>query len=121
MKKFILIYSALFLLIISSVSAAQFFETLYDVPVMKGLQEIPERALSFDLPDGRIAEAAALAQNTPEKDIMAFYDVSLFQMGWQEKAANIYVREGEELSISYDKSGSSLVVTFRLKPAENSK
>ena len=119
MKKFILIYSVLFLLSLSPVSATQFFETLYDVPVMEGLQEIPEMALSFDLPDGRIAEAGALASNTPQKDIMAFYDVSLFQMGWEEKAANIYVREGQKLSISYEKSGSSLIVTFRLRPAGN--
>ena len=122
MKKFILIYSAIFLLSIVPAPAAQFFETLYDVPVMDGLTEVPEMALSFDKPNGRIAEAAATSLSLSEDAIINFYKTSLFQMGWQfkEQALNhyIYHRESEELIIYVEKSDSSLLIRFLLQPQE---
>ena len=93
-----------------------FFDTLYDVPIMPGLEEVPEMAMSFDKPDGRISQAAATAPQVKEQDIMAFYAESLLQMGWQQKTADHYVRDGEELEISIEKTEASQMVHFLLKP-----
>lgn len=98
----------------------QFFETLYDVPVMEGLEEVPEMALSFDKPNGRIAEAGAVSDRVSPQEVGDFYTKSLVQMGWAlapaENTPLRYIREGEVLLISVDKSIGSLVVRYRLSP-----
>ncbi|MEM9470259.1 MAG: hypothetical protein AAF988_08865, partial [Pseudomonadota bacterium] len=85
-------------------AAERFFESLYDIPVKKGLVEISEEAVSFDKPEGRVALAAAYTTDGFE-DIAAFYQLALGQMGWQLKAQkdNIltFNRLTEILSISY--------------------
>lgn len=100
-----------------------FFETLYDVPVMQGLEEVPEMAISFDKPNGRIAEAGAVADNLSTPAILSFYKESLSQLGWTlsqgTKNETIYTREDEKLSISIDKLEVSLVVRFTLEPKES--
>lgn len=99
---------------------AHFFESLYDVPVMKGLEEIPELALSFDKPDGRISQAGAYANDLKKDDILAFYDISLAQMGWKRAKEGIYTRNTEKLEVFIrkvqEKQGSLLFVKFLLKP-----
>lgn len=100
----------------SYAAESMFFETLYDVPIMPGLEEVPEMAMSFDKPDGRISQAAAIARQIEERDIIAFYAESLSQMGWQQKTADHYVRDGEELEISIEKTDTSQMVHFLLKP-----
>ena len=100
----------------SYAAESMFFESLYDVPIMPGLEEVPEMAMSFDKPDGRISQAAAIAPQVERQDIMAFYQESLPQMGWQPSGHNHYVREGEELEISIEKTEASQIVRFLLKP-----
>lgn len=98
----------------------QFFETLYDVPVMEGIEEIPEMALSFDKVGGRIAEAGAIMSDLSDREVISFYNTSLAQMGWQRKQSSyapyIFTREGEKLSIFIDKSKASPVIRFLLQP-----
>ena len=119
----ILLYISAFLMLsISSLQAQdqQFFETLYDVPVMQGLEEVPDMALSFDKVGGRIAEAGAVTAILSDREVMSFYRASLEQMGWQQKEGvydpYVFTRENEKLSIFLDKSDSSLVVRFLLEP-----
>jgi hypothetical protein len=100
----------------SYAAETQFFESLYDVPIMPGLEELPEMAMSFDKPDGRISQAAAYSDTLKEDDIAAFYKQSLPQMGWDQKSQGTYVRDGEELKISVEKTGASQLVKFQLKP-----
>lgn len=112
----------------SSARAAElFFESLYDVPIMRGLEELPELALSFDKPDGRISQAGAIAApNLQEKDILAFYDQALSQMGWQKETKSSYYREFDKLTIDFktlspknqEKQDSLLLVKFSLEPLE---
>ena len=101
---------------------SQFFETLYDVPIMAGMEEIPEMALSFDKVNGRIAEAGAIADGLSDQAIISFYKQSLSQMGWKiqggVKAPYIFIRESEKLSIFIDKSGTSPIIRFLLQPVE---
>jgi hypothetical protein len=98
----------------------QFFETLYDVPIMKGMEELPEMALNFDKVGGRIAEAGAIAPDLSDREIMSFYKTALEQMGWQQIPLNFapykFTREGEELSIFLEKSDTSILVRFLLQP-----
>lgn len=93
-----------------------FFESLYDVPVMAGLEEVPEAGLNFDKVEGRIAHASAIAKNTSEADILSFYSQVLPQMGWYKKGADVFVREGEKLNIYFDKSIAYTNVQFSLQP-----
>lgn len=97
-----------------------FFESLYDIPVMPGLMEVPELAVSFDKPGGRIAEAGAMAGDMSDQEVLGFYDVALPQMGWQKKAVGSYQREGEQLRIVIEKkpakTGGSRLVRFSLNP-----
>lgn len=114
--------SAFFLILLApfSARASEFFETLYDVPVMEGMREVPDMAMSFDKPNGRIAEAGALIDGLSEAKIVEFYVIGLYQMGWVRIEAGTapykFTREGEELSIYIDKSDTSPIIRFLLQP-----
>jgi len=90
-----------------------FFETLYDVPVMQGLIEVPDMSLTFDKPNGRISQAGAQTSNLSKQDILGFYNESLAQLGWKTSAEGIYIREGETLVLSFE---GPKTVKFLLKP-----
>lgn len=96
---------------------SQFFETLYDVPVMPGMIELPEKALVFDKPSGRVAQAGAAAKSVPREAITAFYAETLPQLGWASTGPNSYVREGEKLVVSVGYAAGYQVVDFTLSPA----
>lgn len=99
-----------------------YFETLYDVPVLLDLKEISEEALSFDKPSGRIASASAYSELSSEGDILNRYNTALSQMGWQKQKRGAYTRKDELLIISFEKSNTSqgypLIVRFALNPQE---
>ncbi|MCI5059785.1 MAG: hypothetical protein MRY79_01800 [Alphaproteobacteria bacterium] len=106
-------------------SEPQFFEALYDVPVMSGLEELREQQSIFDTPEGRIVQVSAVSGVKSER-VFDFYGQTLPQMGWKLiKNANIssqkreqrYQREGEILQIFTEKSNSSGIVHFYLYPA----
>lgn len=90
-----------------------FFETLYDVPVMEGIIEIPDMALTFDKPNGRIAQAGAQFDRLSKSKILSFYAQILPQLGWRRLSEGRYSREGEDLVISFEQGG---IVKFLLKP-----
>ena len=101
-----------------------FFDSLYDIPVMPGLVEVPELSMSFDKPNGRISQAAAQYNDIAPSSIFVFYDQSLSQMGWQKTGQGRYKRESERLSISVgseaqnieENQGSAPLVRFLLQP-----
>ncbi len=97
--------------------SSDFFEALYDVPVMKGLQEIPAETMLFDKPDGRIAIVVAATKSLTAQDILTFYGQTLPQMGWSKINQNQYVRDGEQLVLDLEPSASLLAVRFTLSPA----
>lgn len=94
-----------------------FFEALYDVPVMPGLEEVKDQAMLFDKPDGRIASVVAASRNLSAADITRFYDDSLPQLGWKKTVQNQYVRGSDRLVMDLSKSPPLTVVHFTLSPA----
>ena len=94
----------------------RFFDSLYDIPLMPKMEEVPEMALSFDKPDGRISQAGGLVKQSSLQEIMSFYDRSLEQMGWYKKAQGQYAREGDKLDIFVEKSNTYYLVSFSLSP-----
>ncbi len=115
MKLFLFI-AALFLSIPAFAEQGRFFEALYDVPVMPGLEEVPGEAMLFDKPDGRIASVVAASQTLKPEDVSGFYGATLPQMGWQKTAQNQYVREDEQLSMEVVRNEPLTVVRFTLSP-----
>lgn len=95
---------------------AVFFETLYDVPVMPGLVELPEGALVFDKPSGRIAQAEAAGESVLAREIQGFYRESLPQLGWVEHSKGSYRREGEALTLEIREEEGFRIVHFTLSP-----
>ncbi len=94
----------------------RFFEALYDVPVMPGLQELPDQAMLFDKPDGRIASVVAASKTVGATDIARFYGETLPQMGWKKMAENQYVRAGDRLSMNIVRKPPLTLVHFTLSP-----
>ncbi len=98
------------------VETQQFFETMQDIPLMPGLYEMPEEAVIFDKPEGRIIESSAASETLKNEEIGAFYDQTLPQMGWQRIAPFSYVRQGESLKMRLEEQQGYSVVRFMVAP-----
>ena len=100
-----------------------FMSGFEDLPLMNGLKQSEDTALTFDSPGGRIIEAYAQSDEIEKQKIMDFYDKTLPQLGWtrlkkKSKSNSFsYIREGEELTISVD-DGTPATVRFELKTKE---
>ncbi len=94
-----------------------FFEALYDVPVMPGLQEFKDQAMLFDKPDGRIASVVAGSDTLRPEDVAGFYAETLPQLGWKKSVGNQYVRGGDQLSMDVTRKAPLTIVHFTLAPA----
>lgn len=95
-----------------------FFEALYDVPVMPGLEELHDQAMLFDKPDGRIASVTAASKTLSAAQVAGFYGETLPQMGWKKMSENQYVREGDRLSLEITKKAPLTIVHFTLEPVK---
>ncbi|BBK39978.1 hypothetical protein STAQ_50560 [Allostella sp. ATCC 35155] len=96
-------------------TATEFFvDGLEDVPLMTGLEALPDRSLVFDKPNGRIVESYA-AGAVRRGDVVRFYDETLPQLGWSGRSPT-YRREGEVLRLGFDGQDGALVVRFSLSP-----
>ena len=106
---------------LSGVAAAQgapgsaYVAGIPDLPLMPGLKELPESGLVFDKPGGRIVEAFAQGSMTPQS-VVAFYDKTLPQLGWQRAGRGSYLREGERLELDLGQDARGTMVHFRLLP-----
>ncbi|MCB9987777.1 MAG: hypothetical protein H6868_00420 [Rhodospirillales bacterium] len=96
--------------------APRFFEMLPDVPLMDGLYEIPEGALVFDKPEGRIIESLAVTEAADAEKLASFYDVTLPQLGWVSVGIGQFVRQGEALSYRIVPQDDSLLIYFEVRP-----
>lgn len=95
----------------------RFFDDLGDVPVMPELVELADRAVVFDKPSGRIAQATALAPaGASVAAVRGFYAEALPQFGWRKAGADAYIREDQRLTISDMREGGRTLVVFRLEP-----
>ena len=97
--------------------AAEFLAGFADLPLMPGLQAVDEAGLVFDSPSGRIAEAYA-AGAVSRQAVTEFYQSTLPALGWAEKSANRFEREGEELTIDFFEADAGITVRFTSAPAQ---
>lgn len=110
------------LMAFSSVAFAggRFFIVLYDVPILTGLEDVPELSYTYDTVGGKIARASAVTDVTPDI-IYKAYGVSLRQFGWEYIGKHVYRREAQILSISHESLDKSWLFHFTLRPnQENS-
>lgn len=103
MKLFQYILSAL-LILTPPAAAAGFIEGLEDVPVMEGLHQLPNDALSFGNEESRLVEATLVGEKTKFASVEKFYQETLPQMGWsfqgRKKSSLIFYRDRESLEIT---------------------
>ena len=93
-----------------------YFEALYDVPIMAGLEEVKEQAMLFDKPGGRIASVVGVSKTVDATRIEAFYDQSLPQLGWKKVEKNQYVRGEDRLVLELVRRPPVTVLHFTLSP-----
>lgn len=97
-------------------AADAYFEALYDVPIMKGLEEVKEQAMLFDKPGGRIASVVAVSKTVGAKEIQDFYGAALPQLGWKKVHENQYVRGEDQLVLDLVRRPPVTVLHFTLSP-----
>ena len=93
----------------SSVMAAEgFVDGLEDVPVMEGLSQLPNDAISFGNEESRLVEAILVGEHSNFGKVEKFYKDTLPQMGWsfQGKKNNnlLFYRDRESLEIIKEES-----------------
>lgn len=93
---------------------------LPDVPLIDGLEELPDTGIVFDKPDGRIAESFFYSEQVSAQDVDYFYMQTLPQLGWilteTPSIPSVYLREGEKLTVKTTQSEEAVVVHFSLSP-----
>ncbi|MBN8521521.1 MAG: hypothetical protein J0L77_06475 [Alphaproteobacteria bacterium] len=94
-----------------------FFDSLYDIPRMPGLKEMPEFSLNFESPQGRVAEAGATFSGVNPADILRFYHQVLPSFGWQARGEVFFVRDGEILHIVVDEPDTPGIVRLYISPS----
>ena len=95
--------------------APNFSSLIEDLPLAGDLMEVGE-GIEFSNSSGRIAEVNAVG-NMTQKSVLAFYDATLPQLGWEKTDDGVYVREGEMLSLTFENSEDGLHVRFSLSPS----
>ena len=110
-----LIYS---LLLTCMMSTAALAETVYstvipDLPLIAGMTEAADHAVVFDKPGGRIVETAATG-TAASADIKKFYSEALPPLGWKSNGGDVYLRNGEKLTIT----AADNSVQFKITPQD---
>lgn len=101
---------------VPSVAADAFVSVIEDLPLMEGLVENENAAVSFDSAGGRIAEAEARG-DVSTTAVGTFYESVLPQLGWTRVRDGVYVREGEQLKLVIEADGAGgAVVAFSVSP-----
>jgi len=93
-----------------------FFSLLSDTPLMPELEEVSEQSISFDKPEGRIAESLAIMHNVEERQVLDFYLLTLPQFGWGVVNDNLFFRKNEFLEISFEENNSNKLVKIMIRP-----
>jgi len=94
----------------------RFFEALQDVPLMPGLEELPDLTLSYDKPEGRIIESLAATGALTRRDIESFYKVTLPQLGWRLVGENSFARQGEYLKLGFEAADGENFLKITVMP-----
>jgi hypothetical protein len=116
------ILGLLFILLLSGPALAEgtrYSGVIEDLPLMAGMIEVPSAAVTFDTPEGRIAQTGATVDGTPSS-VSAFYAATLPTLGWQGTAAHdVYARGAETLTLNMKDENGTTSVQFSLSPGKN--
>ena len=98
------------------VAETRFVPGIDDLPLMPGLDPVPDQDTVFVVPrSGRIAQSAV--QGSVDIDsIYSFYRRSLPQLGWKMATPKKYQRDGEQLRIEAHADGKVTTVRFSVTP-----
>lgn len=100
----------------ASWAAERFVTVIEDLPLMDGLSENENAAVTFDTAGGRIAEAEARGNVTPAA-VRRFYADVLPQLGWTKAGPGLYQRERERLKLAVEADGAGgAVIGFSVSP-----
>ncbi len=118
LKYIVTICCLLFAIFSSAPATAEqvFFSTLQDIPLMPELEEISEQSISFDKPEGRIAESIAIMHDITERKVLDFYRLTLPQFGWGLVNDNLFFRKSEFLEIDFERHDSNNLVKIMIRP-----
>ena len=87
-----------------AMAAAGFIDGLEDVPVMEGLSQLPNDAISFGNEESRLVEAILVGENSSFAKVEKFYKDTLPQMGWsfqgKKSSSLIFYRDRESREIT---------------------
>ncbi len=92
-----------------------FVAGIEDLPLMGGLAEVADAGVSFDKPEGRIVTGYAHGP-LDEARVRGFYRETLPQLGWEAAGRDLYLREGEALSLDFLGRDGDLTVRYTLQP-----
>jgi hypothetical protein len=101
---------------------AAFFQTIPDMPLMQGLEELPDQTMIFEKPAGRIIDAAATVDDTlPAADVLAFYRDTLPQLGWtpapkDSAQGERFIRAGEEITLEVESHNGHRFLAIAVRP-----
>ena len=114
--RYVILFLCSFLFCIRAQAA--FIEGLEDVPVMEGLTQLPNDAISFGNEESRLVEAVLESDTLSFKKVQEFYKSTLPQMGWiyqgYRGSSLVFEREGEVIEISQE-SATPLQVRITVK------
>ena len=100
------------------VQAVSFLDGYEDIPIMKGLRQVPSDTISFGNEETRRIEAVLTSSKVGFKSVKKFYVDTLPQLGWiyqgQRGNSLIFYRDGEALEIVKE-SAKPLNIRFTIK------
>lgn len=108
--------AAMAILAAAPAHATEFLKAIDDVPLVKGLAELPD-PIVFESDQGRVVRTAAQG-SVPGAQIVSFYMASLPELGWKPVAADTglaFERENERLTIGVRESGAGEPVQVRFE------
>lgn len=118
MKKHILKFLMVGILLVSNAYGASFIEGLEDVPLLNGLKQVPSDNISFGNEESRLVEAYLTSNKIGFKAVEKFYKDTLPQMGWTYQGKRdetlVFEREGEVIDIARE-STKPLMVRITVK------
>lgn len=118
--KNLLVFLTGLLFVLQPVYAAenpQFFSSVPDMPLMQGLQELPDQTVIFDKPEGRIIESVALIETQTPENVLRFYNDTLPQLGWSRVADLSFRRESEILTVAVEGFEGKKFLRLTIAPA----
>ena len=97
-------------------AADQFVSVIEDLPLVDGLVENEDAAVTFEAAGGRIVEAEARGEISA-LEVTRFYENVLPQLGWVRRGGSVFEREKERLELDISKDvGGGAIIRFSISP-----